>query len=75
MSKNYTEYYYDGQNSNWNNDGRFCRFNCRDKNNITYGGIGRFVDWKFVIYEITGDYSQLRTDVQKAHTTGNYISL
>lgn len=38
------------------NGGPYCRYNCRDLNNIVYGGVGKYIDWKFVVCEFYGDY-------------------
>ena len=35
--------------------GPYCRYNARDKNNIVYGGIGKYVDWKFIVTELDAD--------------------
>lgn len=75
MSQSYIDGVYDNSH---NTDGRYCRYNCKDPENIVYGGVGKFIDWKFVICELNADDCQTRIDsntAYKIHTTGNSIKL
>ena len=71
--------YIDANIDSSNEDGSLCRFNCRDTNDICYGGIGKFIDWKFVVCELDGDDSQqvvgYAEDSMAINTTGNNIVL
>lgn len=75
MSQSYIDGVYDSSHSN---DGRYCRYNCKDPENIVYGGVGKFIDWKFVVYQLIGDDSQQMPSYggdYKIHTSGNSIKL
>ena len=53
MSQGYTD--FTKRHDSGYSVGKYCRYNARDKNNIVYGGIGKYIDWKFVVTEIDMD--------------------
>lgn len=61
MSVEYTDFI--NQKDSTYSVGKYCRYNARDKNNIVYGGIGKYVDWKFVVTEVDMDKEGILSDV------------
>lgn len=62
MSVEYTDFV--NQKDSGYSVGKYCRYNARDKNNIVYGGIGKYVDWKFVVTEIDLDKEGIQSIVE-----------